>query len=49
MPIGAQVGLGPGHTVLDGDPAQTFSAIHNDSWRPPCAVAAVSRFRRRDI
>jgi len=26
-----------------------FSAVHNDSWRPPGAVAAVSRFRRRDI
>ena len=28
---------------------RTFSAVHNDSWRPPSAVAAVSRFRRRDI
>jgi len=23
--------------------------FHNDSWRPPGAVAAVPRFRRRDI
>ena len=28
---------------------RTFSAIHNDSWRPPGAVAAVSQFWRRDI
>jgi len=28
---------------------RTLSAVHNDSWRPPGAVAAVSRFRRRDI
>ena len=27
----------------------TFSDVHNDCWRPPGAVAAVSRFRRRDI
>ena len=26
-----------------------FSAVHDDSWRPPGVVAAVSRFRRRDI
>ena len=28
---------------------RTFSVVHNDCWRPPGAVAAVSRFRRRDI
>jgi len=26
MPLGMEVGLGPGHTVLDGDPAPQFSA-----------------------
>jgi len=26
-----------------------FSGVHNDSWRPPGAVAAFSRFRRRDV
>ena len=27
----------------------TFSAVHNDSWRPPSIVAVVSRFRRCDM
>jgi len=28
MPIGKEVGLGPGHIVLDGDPATTAAPPH---------------------
>ena len=28
MPLGKEVGLGPGHIVLDGDPALTADSPH---------------------
>jgi len=36
MPLGKEVGLGPGHTVLDGDPAPTAAPTH---FRPMPTVA----------
>jgi len=36
MPLGKEVGLGPGHIVLDGDPAPTTAAPH---FRPMPIVA----------
>jgi len=32
MKLGVQVGLGPGHTVLDGDPAPTSSKGHTPQF-----------------
>jgi len=29
MPLGTEVGLGPGHTVLDGDPAPPQKGVYN--------------------
>jgi len=34
MPLGTEVGLGPGHIVLDGDPAPPRQEGH----RPPCSA-----------
>jgi len=31
MPLGTQVGLGPGHIVLDGDPPTRVTAAHHFS------------------
>ena len=28
MPLGTEVGLGPGHVVLDGDPARIVERMH---------------------
>ena len=36
MPLGKEVGLGPGHIVLDGDPAPTAAPSH---FRPMPTVA----------
>jgi len=36
MPLGKEVGLGPGHFVLDGDPAPTAAPSH---FRPMPTVA----------
>jgi len=36
MPLGKEVGLGPGHIVLDGDPAPTAAPPH---FRPTPIVA----------
>jgi len=36
MPLGTEVGLGPGHIVLDGDPAPTVAPPH---FRPMPIVA----------
>jgi len=36
MPLGKEVGLGPGHIVLDGDPAPTAAPPH---FRPMPIVA----------
>jgi len=36
MPLGKEVGLGPGHTVLDGDPAPAAAPPH---FRPMPIVA----------
>ena len=33
MPLGMEVGLGPGHTVLDGDPAPSQNG-HAPNFRP---------------
>jgi len=34
MKVGTQVGLGPGHTVLDGDPAPPLKGAHSLNYRP---------------
>jgi len=36
MPLGKEVGLGPGHIVLDGDPAPTAAPLQ---FRPMPIVA----------
>jgi len=41
MPLGKEVGLGPGHIVLDGDPAPTAAPRH---FRPMPIVAKQSLF-----
>ena len=35
IPLGKEVGLGPGHIVLDGDPAPTAAPPH---FRPNCGA-----------
>jgi len=37
MPLGKEVGLGPGHTVLDGDPAPPQQPLA--TFRPMSIVA----------
>jgi len=37
MPLGMKVGLGPGHIVLDGDPAPPKE--HSPNFPPMCIVA----------
>jgi len=37
MPLGTEVGLGPGHTVLDGDAAPQRGKPHN--FQPMSVVA----------
>jgi len=32
MPLGMEVGIGPGHTVLDGDPAPPLSTGHSPQF-----------------
>ena len=40
MPLGREVGLGPGHIVLDGDPAPPSRKGHSPhSFRPMYIVA----------
>jgi len=39
MPLGADVGLGPGYIVLDGDPAPTKGAQPPLTFRPMSTVA----------
>jgi len=45
MPLGMEVGLGPGHIVLDGDPARPSLSVprkghsRHPSFRPTCIVA----------
>jgi len=40
MKLGVQVGLGPGHTVLDGDPALSLSQRDTaPNFRPMSVVA----------
>jgi len=40
MPLGKEVGLGPGHTVLDGDPVGTHSPQQPlPTFRPMSIVA----------
>ena len=39
MPLGTEVGLGPGHIVLDGDPAPAERALQPPSFRPMSIVA----------
>jgi len=51
MPLGTEVGLGPGHIVLDGDPAPhptkrckaalTFQAVSIVAQRSPISTTAV--------
>jgi len=38
MPLGMEVGLGPGHTVLDGDPAPPPHKGHSASIFGPCLL-----------
>ena len=44
MPLGTEVDLGPGHIVLDGDPAPSppKGAQHPPSFRPMSIVAKQS-------
>ena len=39
MKLGTQVGLGPGHIVLDGNPAPPPQRAEAPSFRPICVVA----------
>jgi len=40
MPLGTEVGLSPGHIVLDGDPAPNFRPMSVVSiWSPVSATA----------
>jgi len=39
MPLGTVVDLGPGHVVLDGDPAPPERGTAAPSFRPMCIVA----------
>ena len=40
MPLGTEVGLGPGHTVLDGDPASPKKVEQQPlNFRPMSIVA----------
>ena len=39
MPLGTEVGLGPGHIVLDGDPAPLPKGAQPLSFRPMSVVA----------
>jgi len=39
MPLGKEVGLGPGHIVLDGDPVGTQSTAAPPHFRPMPIVA----------
>jgi len=39
MPLGKEVGLGPGHIALDGDPAPPFPRGRAPSFRPMSTVA----------
>jgi len=39
MPFGTEVGLGPGHTVLDGDPAPLLQRATAPNFRPMSVVA----------
>ena len=34
MKLGTQVGLGPGHIVLDGDPVPPPPKVHSPNFRP---------------
>jgi len=38
MPLGMEVGLGPGHTVLDGDTAPLFKKGHTPPIFGPCIL-----------
>jgi len=39
MKLGIEVGLGPGHTVLDGDPAPLPQTVHSPQFLPMSVVA----------
>jgi len=39
MPLGMEIGLGPGHIVLDGDPAPLPEKGHSPNFRPMSIVA----------
>jgi len=39
MPLGSQVGLGPGDIVLDGDPAPPLKGAQPPGFRPMSIVA----------
>ena len=46
MPVGTEVGLGPGHTVVDGDPAAIpKKEAHPPNFRPvePAALHAAAK------
>jgi len=46
MKLGMQAGLGPGHIVLDGDPAPLpFLKGHSPNFRPMSIVAMVAHLR----
>jgi len=39
MPLGTEVGLGPGNIVLDGDPAPPPPKVNAHNFRPISVVA----------
>jgi len=39
MKLGMQVGIGPGHVVLDGDPAPFSKGAQSPNFRPMSVVA----------
>jgi len=39
MKLGVQVGLGPGHTVLDGEPVPPHKRAQSPNFRPISVVA----------
>ena len=40
MPLGMEVGLGPGHTVLDGDPASRPKKATSANFFGPVSIVA---------
>ena len=46
MPLGTELGLGPGNTVLDRDPAPPWKGHTVAKWSPILATAELLLFNR---